>query len=428
MALALPAVAALAAEPLYELTDTAVLGHLGTSTLAGATIAGNILLLTSAVFIFLMFGTTANVARLRGAGRDDDATIQGVQGMWLGACLGLAMALIIWPLGAPLISAWGANRQSTGAAHTYFSLSLLGFPAFLMVMAGIGYFRGGGDTRTPLVIALVTVLLNVVGEVVAIYGLGFGVGASALTTVAAKWVGALTYLVLIRRDARRRRISWRPHLGALRQLSATGWPIFVRTAALRVTISFSVAIAGSLGSVPVAAYGLAFGIWSFLAYLIEGLEISGQVLVGRALGAGDEAAARVIGWRILRLALMLGSTVGVLVAATASVLPHLFTSDPAVLAAGTMSLWWVAAMQPISAIAFSLDGILLGASDLRFLAWAMVGVAVLVAPIGAAIIWLDGPLWTVWLLMVVFMAGRMTSLMVRFRGRGWVNLGLGAFT
>ena len=419
--------AALAAEPLYELTDTAVLGHLGTATLAGATIATSILVTASAVFIFLMFGTTANVARLRGAGRDDDATIQGIQGMWLGAAVGLVTALVIWPFGTTLISAWGAHGRSAHVAHTYFSLSLLGFPAFLMVMAGIGYVRGGGDTRTPLIIAIVTVVLNLVGEVVAIYGLGFGVGASALTTVVAKWIGALAYFVLIRRDARRRRLSLRPRRAALRQLSATGWPIFVRTAALRVTISFSVAIACSLGSVPVAAYGLAFGIWSFLAYLVEGLEISGQVLVGRALGAGDEAAARLAGRRILRMAVMLGLSVGVLVAATSSVVPHLFSSDPAVLAAGTMSLWWVAAMQPVNAVAFSLDGILLGAGDLRFLAWAMVGVAAAVAPIGVAIMWLDGPLWTVWLLMAVFMAGRMVSLLARFHGRRWVNLGLGAF-
>ena len=427
LALALPAVAALAAEPLYELTDTAVLGHLGTATLAGATIATNILLLCSSVFIFLMFGTTANVARLHGAGRHDDATIQGIQGMWLGAIAGLVVAAVAFPFGPALISTWGGHGESAVAAQTYFSISLAGFPAFLMVMAGTGYLRGGGDTRIPLAIALSTVILNLVGELVAIYVLGFGVGASALTTVGAKWIAAAAYLALLRRDARRRQVSPWPQRRALRQLSATGWPIVVRTAALRATVSGSVAVAGSLGSVSVAAYGVAFGIWSFLAFLADGFEVAGQVLIGRALGSDDERGARLVGRRILRMALLLGVGAGLAVALASGALPHLFTSDEAVLSAAAMSLLWVAVLQPVNAVTFSLDGILLGAGDLAFLAWAMIGAAVLVAPFGAVIVWRHGPLWTVWAAMAFFMMVRMLSLATRFRGHRWVNLGLGAF-
>jgi putative MATE family efflux protein len=224
LALALPAIATLAAEPLYDITDTAILGHLGTEVLAGAIIATNLLLMASAVFIFLMFGTTATVSRFLGAGEPDEAAIHGIGGLWLGAAIGVVVALIMLPLGQVLIGWWGATGATADAASTYFNVSLLGFPAFLMMMAGTGYVRGGGNTRTPFVVAIATVAGNLALELVLIYGLDLGVGASAGATVVAKWAGAITYAVLVSRSARQRGVPLRPHRRAIRQLSATGWP------------------------------------------------------------------------------------------------------------------------------------------------------------------------------------------------------------
>jgi len=423
LALALPAMAALAAEPLYEITDVAILGHLGTATLAGAVIATNLLLLGSAVFIFLMFGTTAAVSRLLGAGQVDQATRHGIGGMWLGAGLGVVVAAVMALLGPTLIGWWGGTGATAAAALTYFEVSLIGYPAVLLVMAGTGYVRGTGNTRTPLAIAVVTVAGNLVLELVLIYGLGFGVGASAAATVVAKWAGAGAYLVIVVGAARRRTVSLRPDRSALAQLSATGWPLFVRTAVLRGTVAASVALAARLGPVAVAGYGLAFTIWSFLAYVADGLEVAGQVLVGRRLGASDEGGARSVGNRILRMALAIGVVAFVAVMVLRKALPHLFTADPAVIAVTVSSLWWVAVAQPVNALTFSLDGILVGAGDLRFLAAAMVGAAMLVTPLGIAIAAVGAPLWCIWVAMLTFMGARLVSLGVRYRGRRWVRTG-----
>src|SRR4051794_32861563 len=86
--LALPALGAWAAEPLYVLVDTAIVGHLGTTQLAALAIAATVLSTAFTVFNFLTYGTTAQVARLHGAGRDADAALIGSQALWLGLGIG----------------------------------------------------------------------------------------------------------------------------------------------------------------------------------------------------------------------------------------------------------------------------------------------------------------------------------------------------
>ena len=171
----------------------------------------------------------------------------------------------------------------------YFTVSLAGLPAFLIVMAAVGYLRGTQDTRTPLYVAMGTVVLNLVLEVVAIYVLGFGVGASALGTVIAKWVGALVLGGLVIRDVRRRGLPLRPHLAGIGRVGSAGWPLFVRTAALRLSFVASTAVAGRMSRDDLAGYAIAFQIWVTLAYVVDGLEVAGQVLVGHSLGTGDAA-------------------------------------------------------------------------------------------------------------------------------------------
>src|SRR5919204_4546618 len=94
-ALALPALGALAAEPLYVLVDTAIVGHLGTVQLASLAIAATVMSTAFTIFNFLTYGTTAQVARLHGAGRDEDAAGLGSQALWLGAAIGLIPLVFI---------------------------------------------------------------------------------------------------------------------------------------------------------------------------------------------------------------------------------------------------------------------------------------------------------------------------------------------
>ena len=422
LSLAIPAVFALLADPLYDLTDTAILGHIGTSALAGAALAATLLTTGYAVFIFLMFGTTATVSRLLGAGDERGALHHAVQALWLGAGLGVAVAAVLWPISDRLIAIVGGRGAVAAAAGTYFRVSLAGFPALLIVMAGSGYLRGTRNTRTPLWIALATVALNLVVEVVLIFGLGFGVGASALGTVVAKSVAAVSYVVIVRSRARAGGVSLRPARDAMGSLSAAALPLFIRTAALRGALTIGTAVAGRLGEAQLAAYAIGFQIWMFLAYLADGLEVSGQALVGTFLGRSDPALARRVGVRILRSAVVLGIGGTIVVWALREVLPAVFVDDPVVRDLATMSLWWVAAMQPLNMVAFSLDGILVGAGDLNFLAVAMIVSLALFAPAALGVVWGGLGLGWLWAAVTLLMASRVALLGLRFRSSSWATI------
>jgi len=166
-----PALGALVAEPLYVLVDTAIVGNLGTPQLAGLGVASTLILTGYYLFVFLAYGTTGTVARLLGAGERGRAAEQGVQSLWLGAGIGVALAAGGLVVAEPLVAAMGAEGEVREHALTYFRISMAGVPALTLVLAGTGYLRGLQDTRTPLVVAVGTAVANIVLETWFVLGL-----------------------------------------------------------------------------------------------------------------------------------------------------------------------------------------------------------------------------------------------------------------
>jgi putative MATE family efflux protein len=182
-------------------------------------------------------------------------------------------------------------------------------------------------------------------------------------------------------------------------------------------------VATRLGTVEVAAHQVAFEIWSFLALGLDAIAIAGQAMVGRALGAGDGGAARAAGRRMIEWGVALGVVFGVIVLATRPVLAPLFSDDPDVVALAGFLLLWTAALQPVNAVAYVLDGVLIGAGDMRFLAWAMVGAAAVFVPAATAVAVTDAGIGWLWAALALLMVTRSAVLLVRFAGDRWVVLG-----
>ena len=421
--LAVPAVGALVAEPLYLLADTAVVGHLGTSPLAGLAVASGVLLFAYGMCIFLAYGTTASVARLTGAGRPELAAAQAVQGLWLAASLGVALAVLGAWFGQRLLGLLGAEGPVLDQAGTYLRISLLGAPAMLVMLAGVGYLRGRRDTVRPLWVAVGTAALNLILEVVLIYGFGLGIGASAAATVVAQWIGAGCYLVWIGSEVRCYEVSLGPDWSALRRLALVSTDLMVRNLSLGGTFLVGTSVAARIGAAPVAAHQVAFLVWMTLSLTMDGLAIAAQAMVGTALGAGDGDGARRIGRRTIVWSVGVGITLGLALLLARDSVSGLFSNDPAVVGLVGFLFLHVGLMAPLSGVAFALDGILIGAGDQRFMARAMTASALLATAAMAAgrlaalgIGWLWAAIW-------VFVAGRSVILGARFRGNHWVVLG-----
>jgi len=428
--LAAPALGALAAEPLYLLVDTAIVGHLGTPQLAALAIAATVLTTLVSLCIFLTYGTTAQVARLSGAGEDGRAAQLAAQSLWLASALGIALALVCVVLAEPLVALLGGRGETAAMAERYLRISSAGLVPALVALAGQGYLRGIGDLRTPLIIVVAAQLANVVLEVAFVYGLGWGLDGSAAGTVIAQlgMGGAFAWL-LLRRPASHAalpgpRRSRAPRLVLLAPLLRISGELFVRSAALLVAFATASAVLARVGESSLAAHQIAFGIFALGALLLDAIAIAAQVLVGRALGAGDVATARAAALRTIGWSLVAGCALGALLLALAGTLPRVFTSDPAVLDRAAAIWTLLAAMQPAAAVVFALDGVLIGAGDTRYLAGSMLlaGIGVY-TPIALLALDLQWGIAGVWAGLLAFVGARLLMLALRF-GRGrWAVTG-----
>ncbi|HWI74157.1 MAG TPA: MATE family efflux transporter, partial [Baekduia sp.] len=366
--LAIPALGALAAEPLYLLADTAIVGHLGTRQLAALALAATVLSAVVALCNFLAYGTTAQVARLHGAGEDRKAGEIAAQALWLALAIGVAMVVLVVAFADPLMALVGGHGDTADTAARYLRLSALGLPCALIALAAQGYLRGVGDLRSPLIVVVAANAFNIVLELLFVYAFGWGLDGSALGTVAAQAaMGGVFAIMLLRAPA----TSRTPHAQQLRGLARMGGHIVVRTGSLLLAFVIAGAVLARTSDDALAAHQIAYQVFIFLALVLDAIAIAGQVLVGRLLGAGDAEAAiaaanRMCGWSLAGGVIM---AAGLLI--TTNLLPQAFTSDDAVLHQAH-ELWPLfALMQPIGALVFALDGILLGAGDTRYLAYAM---------------------------------------------------------
>jgi putative MATE family efflux protein len=414
--LALPALGALAAEPLYLLVDTAIVGHLGTPQLAALALAATVLGGAVSLCIFLTYGTTARVSRLHGAGQGEAAHLLAAQALWLALAIGVAVAAVI-AAGAPLlVGALGADGHVADLAVRYLHIAVLGLPMALIALAGQGWLRGMGDLRTPLVIVVAANAVNIVLELLFVYGFGWGLDGSAAGTVVAQLgMGAAFAALLLRAPAPSRR----PDLARIRSLTSIGAQLFVRTAALYGCFVLATAMCARIGPAMVAAHQIAFQLFTFLALVLDAIAIAGQVIVGRALGAGDADEAFASARRMIELSLAAGLVIGGVFLALADVVPHAFTSDPDVIDQAR-DLWPLfCAMWPVAAVVFALDGILIGAGDTAFLAAAMVVAFLVFLPL----VLTAGTVAGVWFALDVLMLARLATLGRRFLRRRWALVG-----
>jgi putative MATE family efflux protein len=421
--LALPALGALVAEPVYVLSDTAIVGHLGTPQLAGLAVAAAILVAGYSIFIFLAYGTTAAVARLFGAGDEREATHQAVQGVWLALAVSAPVTLAGLVLAGQLVRGFGASGSAAGYAETYLRISALGVPAVLMTYAAVGWLRGRQDTTTPLLVAVGSAAVNLALEILLIFGLGYGVGASAASTVLVQWAAVAIYLGALGRRAAALQVGLRPIGAAVGRLARVGLDLLVRTIALRLALTAATAVAARLGPAQVGAHQIAFELWNTLALALDAIAIAGQALVGRLLGAADALGARAATRRMIELGLAFGIVVGLVLLALHGVLPHAFTDDPLVLQLASFVLVFAAVLQPVNAVVFVLDGVLMGAGDMRYLAVSMVAAAALFLAMAAVLAATGAGLGWLWTAIGVLMLGRLAALVARLRTDAWLVTG-----
>jgi putative MATE family efflux protein len=418
--LAVPALGVLAAEPLYVLVDTAVVGHLGALPLAGLALGGVVLSQISSQLTFLSYGTTSRTARLHGAGRRADAVGEGVQATWLAIVVGLVLLVAGQLLAGPIARALSGDGPAAGEAVAWLRIALFGAPLILITMAGNGWMRGVQDAARPLWYVLAGNGISAVLCPVLVYPAGWGLEGSAVANVVAQVISAGMFLSALVRE----KVVLRPEIGPMRAQLSLGRDLVLRSLAFQACFVSAAAVAARTSTAAVGAHQIVLQLWTFLSLVLDSVAIAAQSLVGAALGAGSSRQARGVAGQITRYGLALGCVLCVVFAALSQVLPPVFTADESVLSEIPHAWWFFVVLQPIAGVVFALDGVLLGAGDAAFLRNAtLLSAAGGFLPLIWASLGFGWGLTGIWTGLSLFMVFRLAAVVGRWRSGRWAVVG-----
>ncbi len=417
--LAIPALVVLAAEPVYLLIDTAVVGHLGAVPLAALAAGSAIMSLVAFIGAVLAYGTTARAARRFGAGDRRGAVAEGVQGTWIALLAGLVVVVLVQIFAGPLAALLGDGRAVAAGAEQWLRVAVFGAPFLLLAASGQGWMRAVQDLKRPMYFVCAAFLLSAVLAPVLVYPAGLGLVGSAWANVIAQAVAGSLFLLELRREG----VGLRPDWSLLsKQLAANG-DLIVRGGAMQACSMSATAVAARVGATALAAHQIGIQLWFFAALALDAVAIAAQALIGADLGAGRTARARASAKRVTWVGLGYGTVFLLGVLALLPVLPRLFTSDAAVDAQLGLLWPWLVVLLPVAGVVFALDGVLLGAGDLRFTR----NMAVTAALCWLPFIWLtlafDWGLTGIWGGLAVYMLARLALLLWRMRSGAWIVTG-----
>ncbi|KAF0889876.1 hypothetical protein E2562_033851 [Oryza meyeriana var. granulata] len=392
--IALPAVLALAADPITALVDTAFVGHVGSTELAAVGVSISIFNLVSKLLnVPLLNVTTSFVAEQQAvdaAQRDEISSPQekaSEQRKFLPAVsTSLALAAGIGLMETvSLIFGSGTLMDIVGIpvdspmripAEQFLTLRAYGAPPVIVALAAQGAFRGFMDTKTPLFAVGAGNLVNALLDAIFIFPLGLGVSGAALATVTSEYLTA--FILLWKLNNKIVLFSWNIIGGDIIRYLKSGALLIARTIAVVLMFTLSTSLATREGSVPMAGYEICLQVWLTISLLNDALALAGQALLASEYAKGNYKKARIVLYRVLQIGGVTGVALATALFLGFGYLSLLFTDDQAVLDVAQTGVWFVAVSQPINAVAFVVDGLYYGVSDFAFAAYSTVQISILI--------------------------------------------------
>ena len=432
--LAIPAMLAIASEPILNLADTAMIGRLGVALLAARAIASALIGGIYWIFTFLIFGTTTLVGRHYGANEPKACGEIYLHAILIAAAGGIAVSSLLIVFAPYLYAAMGAQDAVLITGTSYFRIRIAGTTFTFLWFASVGFLRGIQNTRTPMLIALFVNGLNIALDYALIYGtFGFpalGLQGAAIGSFVCQVLGAgicFRILFFSSYSTEYGLTQWNFQPSRFRSLTHIGRDLAVRTGALRFSLIFATAIASRMGTVFISSHEIAFQLWIFCSDTVDGIAVAGQALVAKYLGSDRAEKALRLGKTLILWGCTAGFVFGLGYLLSKQILINLFTKNPDVIQILSAEIFPLLVLfQPLNGIVFVLDGVLIGAHDTRFLMWAMlIGSSIIFIPITWLSLQFGFGLLGVWVGLSLFMAYRLTTNLVRLLSRRWIHVSTG---
>ncbi len=424
--LAIPAIIAGIAEPLLSITDTAIVGNVHDNpieSLAAVGIAGSFL---SAIFWILAqtrSAISAIIAQYLGANKLDDIKTLPGQIITINISLSILIYIITLFFVETIFKLYNAEGLILNYAVDYYKIRAIGLPLTIFTFSVFGIFRGLQNTYWPMVISILGTVLNIVLDYAFVFGIeGFipamHIEGAAYASVIAQGFMALLSLVLVLKKTPFRLKFTFPFNKEIKRLLLLSLNLFIRALALNIALYFANAFATKYGNNYIAAQTIAFQIWLFFAFFIDGYSSVGNIVSGRLLGEKDYKNLWNLSIDLTKYAAFIALILCAICFMLYQPIGQLFTKETAVLDTFYGIFWIVIMMQPLNAIAFVFDGLFKGLAEAVTLRNTLV-IATFLGFIPALLIgdYFGLKLHAVWIAFTVWMLLRMLILVFKFRGK-----------
>lgn len=373
--IAIPALIAGISEPVLSITDTAIVGNIttnATESLAAVGIVGTFISMLVWVLGQTRSAISSIVSQYVGANKLDAVKNLPAQAIFIVTVLSLLIIGCTYPFTHSIFKLYNASHLILEYSVSYYNIRVFGFPFTLFTFAVFGTFRGLQNTFYPMIIALVGALVNIVLDVVLVFGVApyipaLNIEGAAYASVIAQFIMAiLSAYFLLKKTSISLRLRF-PFNKEINRLLLMILNLFIRTLALNATLYFATRFATGYGAAYIAAYTIAINLWFFAAFFIDGYASAGNILSGKLLGAKQYDKLITLSHILIKYGIVVGIALALVGFAFYYPIGNIFTKDTEVLNLFYKSFWLVLAMQPLCALAFIFDGMFKGLGRMRFL-------------------------------------------------------------
>ena len=422
--LAIPALISGISEPLLSLTDAAIVGNItinATESLAAVGIVSTFLSMLIWVLGQTRSAISSIVSQYVGANKIDQIKNLPAQAIFIITSISLLIILFTYPVAKPIFKLYNASDLILDYSVIYYKIRVFGFPFTLFTIGVFGAFRGLQNTYYPMIIAILGAVINVVLDVILVYGIDgvlepMNIEGAAYASVFSQFIMALcSAYFLLKKTIIPLKINF-PFNHEIKRFVFMILNLFVRTIALNVTLYFASAFATSYGSEYIAAYTIAINLWFLGAFIIDGYSSAGNILSGKLYGAKAYHLLIKLSNQLIKYGIIIGFITASIGALFYFPLGRIFTSDPKVLQVFYEVFWVVLLMQPFCALAFIFDGIFKGLGKMKYLRNVLLFATFLVfVPILFCLDSLDFKLYAIFIALTIWIIARGIPLIIKFR-------------
>ena len=363
--------------PLLGMIDIAIAGHLGSAIYIGAiALGGNIFNMVYLNFGFLRMSTSGFTAQAYGARNFGETMNVLIRSLVVAIGIGLLILLLQMPIEKVAINFIKSGPETIENVKYYFRIAVWSAPAVLSMFAFNGWFIGMQNAKTPMVIAIINNVLNIVLSFTFVYGFDMKIKGIALGTMLSQVITLLIsigfWLRYYRRLLKYIDLTTILDATALKSFFKVNSDTFIRTFMITLVTTFFTFASSGMGDTILAVNSLLMQFFMLFSYFMDGFAYAGEALTGRYVGAKNNMLLRYMIRRIFFWGFVVSSVSAVLYILFPGQILQVLTDNQEVIEATKPFTYWIVLIPLTGFAAFLWDGIFIGATASKEMRNAMI--------------------------------------------------------